>query len=757
MGEDPGGSGHDAAAGDPAAPGPRTRRRQESGRSGRARRATRGLRAGSRRAIARLRPGPRAWRGATWGVAVALTVVLASGGLLLDSGRPLLLDLLTVVVLGWLVAALATGALLLLGRILAAIPPRLRALGPVAVVLASVPFALGAGPSALLVGLPLVLGAALVGAGVGALATDAPPRGPRLAVAVLGLLVGAGALTAVAGWLLFDERPEDGATLAAAGPHDVVRLAYGSGADERRTAYGEETDVVTEPVDGRALLPGWSGLGGSLRTRYWGFGPDALPRNARVWLPDVEEGRFPLVLVVHGNAPMESPSERGYDWLAEHLAAQGHVVASVDQNFLNLSYTRGWELGEETDARAWLVLRHLELWRDWVAEGHPLGAHVDLGRIVLVGHSRGGEAVATAAAFDRLERYPEDASVALDAGFGIDAVVALAPVDGQYEPGGRPRELDGVSYLVLHGGRDGDVLWFSGLAQYHRARPGEGGVKAAVHLRDANHAGWNTVWGEEDFAGPAAAVLEAGEVLPSTTQQAAALAAVDAFLPAALDGERDALAALAEPGAVGWPDGVAARTRLAHGGEVALLDLEGGLDPAAGALPGSTVTVEGLARWREVALELRLQDAHARAVELAWSEPGGRWSVDTGGAPLALDDPVLRLDLAVGDESPPGVDAPAREPLALGVEVVDVDGRVARADVGDGDGLAPAPDPDRLKAPLPDWAPGRDPLARSVVLAVDDLEAEEGFDAGALAEVRLLPDGAAPGTLLVLDVAVGPR
>ncbi len=756
MGEDRDRSGHEAADA-PVVAGPRTQRRQASPRPRRLRRLAGRLRAGSRRALARLRPGPRAWRGATWGVAVALTVVLASGGLLLDSGRPLLLDLLTVVVLGWLVAGLATAVLLLLGRLLATIPPRLRALGFVAVVVASVPFALGAGPSALLVGLPLVLGAALVGAGVGVLATDAPPRGLRLAVAVLGLVVGAGALTAVTGWLLFDEPVEEGATLAAPGPHDIIRLTYGSGGDERRAAYGSDVDVVTGPVDGRALLPGWSGLGGSLRSRYWGFGPEALPRNARVWLPDVEEGRFPLVLVVHGNAPMEAPSERGYDWLAEHLASQGHVVASVDQNFLNLSSTRGWELGDETDARAWLLLRHLELWRDWVADGHPLGAHVDLGRIVLVGHSRGGEAAATAAVFDRLERYPEDAGVGLDAGFGVDAVVALAPVDGQYEPGGRPRELEGVSYLVLHGGRDGDVLWFSGLAQYHRTRLGEDDVKAAVHLRDANHAGWNTVWGEEDFAGPAAAVLDAAEVLPATTQQAAALAAVDAFLPAALEGERAALADLADAEAGAWPDGVVVRTRIARGDEIALLDLEDGLDPAAGALPGSTVTAEGLTRWRETALELRLQDADARAVELAWTEPGGWWSVDTGGVALPFDDPLLRLDLAVGHEPPPGADVPPDAPVALTVEVVDADGRIARADLGAGDGLAPAAEPDRLKAPLPDWAPGRDPLAQSILLDVDALDADRGFDASGLTAVRLLPDGAAPGTLLVLDVAVGPR
>ena len=52
-------------------------------------------------------------------------------------------------------------------------------------------------------------------------------------------------------------------------------LFYGSGQDRRRAEYGVDVDLVTEPVDGSALVERWTGL----RTGYWGFGPEALPLN----------------------------------------------------------------------------------------------------------------------------------------------------------------------------------------------------------------------------------------------------------------------------------------------------------------------------------------------------------------------------------------------------------------------------------------------------------------------------------------------
>ena len=57
--------------------------------------------------------------------------------------------------------------------------------------------------------------------------------------------------------------------------------------------------------------------------------------------------------------------------------------------------------------------------------------------IGLIGHSRGGEAVYIAGAFNRLKHYPDDATVEFDFGFDIKGVVSIAPVDGQYLPTGR--------------------------------------------------------------------------------------------------------------------------------------------------------------------------------------------------------------------------------------------------------------------------------------------------------------------------------
>ena len=55
-------------------------------------------------------------------------------------------------------------------------------------------------------------------------------------------------------------------------------------------------------------------------------------------------------------------------------------------------------------------------------------------------------------------------------GFGIRAVVAIAPSDGQYKPAGKPAPLSGVSYLLLQGGHDGDVSIFLGERLYRRLK-----------------------------------------------------------------------------------------------------------------------------------------------------------------------------------------------------------------------------------------------------------------------------------------------
>jgi len=76
---------------------------------------------------------------------------------------------------------------------------------------------------------------------------------------------------------------------------------------------------------------------------------------------------------------------------------------------------------------AWLG-EHLVAWRNWQTDPeHDLREQVGLDQVVLIGHSRGGEAAALAAAFNRLQRCPEDGRIEFDYEFGIQAVAAIAP------------------------------------------------------------------------------------------------------------------------------------------------------------------------------------------------------------------------------------------------------------------------------------------------------------------------------------------
>ena len=120
--------------------------------------------------------------------------------------------------------------------------------------------------------------------------------------------------------------------------------------------------------------------------------------------------------------------------------------------------------------------------------------------IAIMGHSRGGEAVGIAAAFNRLSHYPDDVNVKFNFNFNIKAVVAIAPVDGQYKPAGVFTPLENVNYMVIHGSHDGDVSSFNGLRAYQRIRftDGKPWFKTAWYVYRANHGQWNTVWGNKD-------------------------------------------------------------------------------------------------------------------------------------------------------------------------------------------------------------------------------------------------------------------
>jgi len=236
---------------------------------------------------------------------------------------------------------------------------------------------------------------------------------------------------------------------AESGSFVVRRLFYGSGTDIQRPEFGKDVAITTKTVDASpfASIPPAQA---KTRKKFWGFDLKQAPINGRVWFP-AGDGPFPLVLVVHGNHNYRDFSDPGYAYLGELLASRGFILVSVDENFIN-------GLSGENDARAWLLLKHLEAWQGFndTADG-PFHQRVDMSRIAVMGHSRGGEAAAVAATFNRLKYYPDNFKQEFDFNFSITSVVAIAPVDGQYKPTGQFTPMENVNYLLIHGSHDGEV------------------------------------------------------------------------------------------------------------------------------------------------------------------------------------------------------------------------------------------------------------------------------------------------------------
>ena len=365
--------------------------------------------------------------------------------------------------------------------------------------------------------------------------------------------------------------------------------------------------LKTATVDGSKLadVPGQAGKD---RTKYWGFGFNKMPVNGRVWYPD-GAGPFPLVLIVHGNHNMKDFSDPGYGYLGELLASRGFIMVSVDENFLNGGISR------ENDARGWMLLQHLKQWRQFNdSTGSPLQGKVDMNRIALMGHSRGGEAVAVAAAFNRLTNYPDDATIKFDFNFNIKSLVAIAPVDGQYRPADKPTPVTNVNYFLIHGSHDGDVSTFSGLPQYERIKFTDGGdwFKSAFFVYRANHGQWNTVWGNKDNGPRSGRVLDLRGLLPPEAQRRFAEVTITAFLEATLNGKREYLPLFRDHRvAGGWLPKTMYTTRFEESTFRAAADFEDDVDVTTGSAPGIKLAGDSLATWKEALVPFRVAEQHA--------------------------------------------------------------------------------------------------------------------------------------------------
>lgn len=250
--------------------------------------------------------------------------------------------------------------------------------------------------------------------------------------------------------------------------------------------YGQQTffsfskpDIVTPTIDPPDFLADYSRKEKYTDNAYHQFDSSNLALDAKVWLPK-GEGPFPLALLVHGN------SDPGFNYLGELLASRGYIVAQIDQTYLN-------GLWGENGARGWILLEHLDLWRQWNQQvSNLMYQKVDMERIALIGMSRGGEAVALAAAFNQWQDMPRS-DEPLHFNFPIKAVIGLAPMDGQYMHVDGANIIKNVNYLVQQGGHDADVYQYLGSRQWQRTYfdDDKDHIKQALYIYRANHINFN--------------------------------------------------------------------------------------------------------------------------------------------------------------------------------------------------------------------------------------------------------------------------
>lgn len=387
---------------------------------------------------------------------------------------------------------------------------------------------------------------------------------------------------------------------ALKGSFGVKYLTYGSGTDKQRPEYGKGVAIKTKTVD----VSPFASIGKpqqKTRLKFWGFDLKKAPLNARVWYPDAP-GPFPLVLIVHGNHDWRDFSDPGYGYLGELLASRGYIMASVDENFIN-------GLSEENDGRAWLLLKHLEAWKGFnETKDGPFNGRVDMSRIALMGHSRGGEAAAVAAAFNTLSFYPDDFKQKFNFHFSIKSVVAIAPVDGQYKPTGQFTPLQNVNYLLMHGSHDGDVSTAVGFRQYERLTftGDEPFFKSAMFMYRANHGQWNTNWGNKDNGPRSARSLDLRGLIAPEAQQEFAKVVIGGFLDATLNGKREYVQMFRDHRSAGtWLPKTMYTTRFQENGYRAIAEFNEDVDLTTGVGRGVKITGEHLSTWQEKAVPFR--------------------------------------------------------------------------------------------------------------------------------------------------------
>lgn len=421
---------------------------------------------------------------------------------------------------------------------------------------------------------------------------------------------------------------------------------------------------------------------------------------AEVTTPVGRAGMMPLVLLLHGRhstcyrggpggeasgdwpCPQgwrAVPSHTGYRYIADVLASQGHLVVSISANGINGQ--DGLFLDGGAFARSRLVRHHLAQWAEWSGHGGDpwqgrFYGRVTLDKVVLVGHSRGGEGVERAA----IDTWPEDP-------WQIRGLVLIGPTAF-----GR-QVAAGIHTAVILPFCDGDVSDLQG-QQYvdvGRDLTRDRALRASVMAMGTNHNYYNTEWTPGLSKSPAwddwfdPGDPQCGESrerrLSAAEQQSVGLAYTAALVDVALYGNPRSLALL--DGARVKPKSIGRANAFVHalGGNKKLLYAAGrGAPVQASGLaatvcrghfvagpfdlrPGCTdLYFELTPHWSPMAFG---ETAPApRALKVEWQQAGGRLLIPVAPGQFRAD----ALDLRVAGD-------PGAPPVEIDVRVRDANGR----------------------------------------------------------------------------------
>lgn len=226
-----------------------------------------------------------------------------------------------------------------------------------------------------------------------------------------------------------------------------------------------------------------------------------LQLRGSLYYPSDRSTPSPVIVLVHGNHTQcdsgSSPNctafkrnDRGYAYLGENLASNGYTVLSLDQDQLMAfqdTQTAGMHqrrllIGAALDMLTKANQAPLPDGPNSNIGGRLVGK-LDMDRIGLMGHSRGGDAVTSFINWNRTRPTPGRR-------YNLRGVIALAPVD--YERS----TAWGVPTLSIEPLCDGDVSNLQGARFFERGQytPGDPFPRIQQSVIGGNHNWFNSVW-----------------------------------------------------------------------------------------------------------------------------------------------------------------------------------------------------------------------------------------------------------------------